>query len=87
MPFCPNCKAEYYPGIRTCADCGAPLVAALPADPPVRDLASEDTEAVCALDSAAEGETIVADLRRHGIEAMVEHGELRVLSGDVPRGN
>jgi hypothetical protein len=30
MPFCPNCRSEYRPGIETCADCGAPLVDELP---------------------------------------------------------
>ena len=26
MPFCPNCKLEYRPGLRRCPDCGADLV-------------------------------------------------------------
>lgn len=26
MPFCPNCKFEYNPGIEKCPDCGSPLV-------------------------------------------------------------
>ena len=30
MPFCPNCRDEYRPGILKCADCHAPLVAELP---------------------------------------------------------
>jgi hypothetical protein len=28
--FCPNCKAEYLPGVTVCADCGIPLVESLP---------------------------------------------------------
>lgn len=28
--FCPDCGAEYRPEIRECADCGVPLVPALP---------------------------------------------------------
>lgn len=82
MPFCPNCRAEYYPGIRDCADCGVPLVAALPV---ARDLAREDSEAICAIDSETEGRAIVADLARDGIGAMVANGEVRVLTGDVER--
>jgi len=32
--FCPNCHYEYEPGIVACPDCGADLVAELPAIPP-----------------------------------------------------
>ena len=36
MPFCPTCGYEYRPGVDTCPDCGALLVATLPdeAEPP-----------------------------------------------------
>lgn len=27
--FCPNCKCEYLPGVKECADCGVPLVETL----------------------------------------------------------
>lgn len=30
--FCPNCKAEYLPGVTVCAECGIPLVESLPPD-------------------------------------------------------
>jgi hypothetical protein len=30
MPFCPNCRYEYRPGIEKCSDCGAQLVETLP---------------------------------------------------------
>lgn len=32
--ICPNCKCEYIRGITECADCGVPLVDALPPAPP-----------------------------------------------------
>jgi hypothetical protein len=28
--FCPNCKAEYLAGVDRCAECGVPLLEALP---------------------------------------------------------
>ncbi len=34
--FCPQCRAEYLQGVRECADCGIPLVVALP-EPPARE--------------------------------------------------
>lgn len=30
MPWCPQCKTEYRPGVTHCADCGCPLVEQLP---------------------------------------------------------
>ncbi len=33
MPFCPKCRCEYKPGIRTCPDCNVELVASLPEEP------------------------------------------------------
>ncbi len=31
MPFCPQCRYEYLPEIKTCLDCGSALVDELPA--------------------------------------------------------
>lgn len=33
MPFCPDCKYEYNPGIKKCPDCGSRLVDKLPEEP------------------------------------------------------
>lgn len=32
MGFCPQCRYEYNPGVRTCPDCGTDLVDELPSD-------------------------------------------------------
>lgn len=32
MPYCPNCQTEYTEGIKTCADCGEPLIDEMPKD-------------------------------------------------------
>jgi hypothetical protein len=36
MPFCPQCKYEYKPGVETCPDCGARLVEHLQPPPEPR---------------------------------------------------
>jgi hypothetical protein len=33
MPFCPDCRYEYEPGISKCPDCGTKLVEKLPEEP------------------------------------------------------
>ena len=30
MPYCPKCRTEFLPGIRTCSECGSTLVDELP---------------------------------------------------------
>ncbi|HTY08994.1 MAG TPA: zinc-ribbon domain-containing protein [Candidatus Edwardsbacteria bacterium] len=85
MPFCPNCKTEYYPGVKVCADCDAALVDRLPPAAAGRDLATEPLQPICEIDSAAEGARIVADLRRCGIDALVQGGQVQVLRGDAAR--
>ncbi len=40
--FCPACGYEYLAGVAVCADCGVPLVAALPAAPPPVPVAYEE---------------------------------------------
>ena len=38
MPFCPNCRYEYQPGVAECPDCREPLVENLPPGPPAADV-------------------------------------------------
>lgn len=42
MAWCPICKNEYRPGIKVCADCGAPLVEDLDENPMVSILLGEE---------------------------------------------
>lgn len=46
MPFCPNCEAEYQPGIEACSDCGVPLVPELTSENKTHDT-SEAEMLVC----------------------------------------
>ncbi len=48
MPFCPECRYEYRPGFSTCSDCGATLVAALPAHPQGSPQAASTADVVVA---------------------------------------
>jgi len=43
MPFCPKCNAEYFEGVRMCADCGVELVRDLLPKP---DFSQEKTTVV-----------------------------------------
>jgi len=69
MPFCPNCKYEYKPGIAKCPDCGSALVERLEEEPPLRPESP--------LVKLAEGmrpmvEMLADILRQHRIHSMVK---------------
>lgn len=67
MPWCPDCKTEYDPGIAVCADCGADLVDELPqiriGPPP---------EVAYVANTAAEAQIVEATLQAAGIPAFVQ---------------
>ena len=67
MPWCPDCKIEYDPGIAECPDCGADIVAELPyipLDPP--------PEVVYTAATWAEAKVAEATLQSAGITAFVQ---------------
>jgi len=73
MPYCPNCKLEYRPGIARCPDCGQPLLdGALPPPAPV-PLPSPDTESVllCTVPDPTEADIVHALLAEAGISSLV----------------
>lgn len=67
MPFCPNCRAEYKAGKKTCAECGVPLVDKL--DPEFTE--SEDWEVVFTSSQDYEAEMVRSRLEEDGIPARV----------------
>jgi hypothetical protein len=75
VPFCPQCREEYRAGFAACADCGAPLVDALPAEPERSPEAEGGSHG--GWDQAAEAgqvyeaELMAMRLRAAGIEAEV----------------
>jgi len=64
MPWCPNCKTEYREGIKTCADCGAALVAVLDIKAEMHDL--------CILPNEAASTQLISFLKYSGIDAKAE---------------
>src|SRR5258708_9807571 len=67
MPWCPDCKIEYDPGIAICPDCGADIVVELPyipLDPP--------PEIVYTAGTWAEAKVVEATLEAAGITAFVQ---------------
>lgn len=69
MPFCPKCRTEYVPGVRTCADCGIPLVASLPPEPTPEDVHWAELPSFPTL---PQGEMVRAELERRGIRTMLK---------------
>jgi hypothetical protein len=75
MPFCPTCRDEFREGFTTCADCGAPLVDALPSETEPDEEHGEGThggwDEVFETGTAYEAELVAMRLREAGIEAQV----------------
>lgn len=73
MPYCPICRYEYSPGIRTCPDCGAELVPDLPPEVespnPEKEMVTKsvfkapDEFAALTIQSALEAEGITSEVR------------------------
>lgn len=64
MPWCPECRTEYDPGIERCADCGALLTPELPPE----DF-GKDPVIVLRASTAHEAQVSVATLKAEGIPA------------------
>jgi hypothetical protein len=87
MPYCPNCKLEYRPGITRCPDCGQALLDGdLPPPAPV-PLPSPDTESVllCTVPDPTEADIVHALLAEAGIPSVVRRqgpltGELATIA-------
>lgn len=67
MPFCPNCKTEYQAGVKTCADCGAALVDALPKEEDLPFSPTDEGVFLAAANESADVLAIEGRLRSEGI--------------------
>jgi hypothetical protein len=84
MPFCPNCRAEYYPEVKRCADCGLPLVeslpeqgAPLPADGPLT--------AICQTGNRTEASAIRRVLDQYGVPSLLFGDQVLVPNAETER--
>jgi len=80
MPFCPNCKTEYRPGISTCSDCDAPLVPGLAPEEKNRDLEQELVPVFDPSDHLI-GQSLAALLEDNGIRCVAKSEEIPMYDG------
>jgi hypothetical protein len=88
MPFCPNCKYEYVPGITDCPDCYVPLVDELPKDPEPEQAAPIDDPdfklvTVGEFGNYLEAEMVQMKLQSEGIEAVLAN-DIVSRTGRIP---
>jgi hypothetical protein len=76
MPFCPNCRYEYNPGVSKCPDCDEYLVDTLPESDSENEEKSEDIKYVplCRLTSKQYADMLVEALKSKGIHAIAYSG-------------
>ena len=73
MPFCPNCRYEYEPGVSECADCGVPLVESLPEEPKPSD---EELVELNTLPGTMYAEMVKEVLEKEGIGCVIKPSAL-----------
>jgi hypothetical protein len=75
MPFCPRCRYEYRPDIKTCPDCDAKLVDELPSeDKPIID--AVDLVRIASFPFEVQAHEAVLQLGQHGIPALVANEKI-----------
>jgi hypothetical protein len=90
MPYCPECRTEFRPGVTQCSDCGRSLLAGAAPSEKEETLSAAETEPVllCRVADPAEAEMIRSSLADAGIACVVEEqgpiaGLLSTVSGDA----
>lgn len=80
MPYCPNCRTEYRPGIKTCSDCGSPLAADLPVVPVETP---PEGELVPVFDPPDQmiGQSLAALLEDNGIRCILKSEQIPMYDG------
>lgn len=80
MPYCPNCKAEYNPGVKKCSDCDVSLVEKLPVEP---EETPEPIKYVLlrTLPSRLYAEMLRESLRNSGIDSVIKGDDIGIMLG------
>jgi hypothetical protein len=81
MAYCPNCEAEYRPGIAVCPDCNIELVPDLTPETRVHDANEASPVPLRSFKSSAEAEMVAETLNQNGVRAFVEGGEFAIIPG------
>jgi len=79
MAFCPNCEAEYKPGITFCSDCNIELVAELSPETRIHDIERGNPVKFQTFKTSTEADMVAEVLSRNGIRSFVEGGSFAVL--------
>ncbi|HEY6329071.1 MAG TPA: DUF2007 domain-containing protein [Blastocatellia bacterium] len=85
MAFCPNCEAEYRPGITFCPDCQIDLVPQLTPQNRVHDKEKADMVAFTTFANSAEADMVQELLARNGVRSFVKGGTFSLLPGSFPQ--
>jgi hypothetical protein len=79
MGFCPNCEAEYKPGITFCSDCNMDLVPALNRETRIHDIEEGNPVPLQTFKTSTEADMVAEVLSRNGVRSFVEGGSFAVL--------
>src|SRR5262245_2978955 len=85
MSFCPNCEAEYQPGVTVCADCNVALVDKLSPKTRTHDKERGEPVLLRSFKTSAEAELVSATLEQNGVRSFVEGGDFAIFPGTFSR--
>ncbi|HVP36504.1 MAG TPA: DUF2007 domain-containing protein [Terriglobales bacterium] len=80
MPYCPNCKTEYNPGVQKCSDCNIPLVDKLPEEPQAT-FEPVNYKLLRNLPSRLYAEMLKESLRNSGIDSVIKGDDIGIMLG------
>jgi hypothetical protein len=85
MAFCPNCEAEYKPGIAYCPDCQIDLVPELTPENRVHDKEKAAPVPFDSFPTSPEADMVQELLARNGVRSFVKGGTFSLLPGSFPQ--